>query len=434
MPGWGGLRRFERQWIAGLAFGLLAAVCGLFFIFGFWRILWLAAIPPVGYGILLFLLGVFWSVLATRRFYWQLMTWSPMDGQESAARKALLRGPKIVVVGGGSGLGTILRGLKKITANLTAIVTVADDGGSSGRIRKEFGMLPPGDIRNCLIAMADIEPLMERLMQYRFNGGTGLAGHSFGNLFLTAMTGITGDFEQAIRASSQVLAVRGHVYPSTLENIILKAELVDGSIVKGESAIGKSTVPIKQLSMEPDHAGPVPEALTALKEADIIILGPGSLYTSVIPNLLVKETAEAIRRSSALKVYICNAMTQSGETVGYSAADHVRSIIEHAGSGLIDYALINTKTIPPDLTERYREEGAAPVEADMQQVRVLGVIPMGSPLILTKDIVRHDADQLAAIVLGLLRTDEGQGRIRARVARRVSRIMRVLTGSFHIHR
>lgn len=433
MPRWGELRRFERLWIAGLTFGLSAAVCGIFFIFGFWRIIWIP-MRSTWYGILLLALGVFWSALSTRHFYWQLMTWSPKDDRESVADKLLQRGPKIVVLGGGSGLGTILRGLKQITANLTAIVTVADDGGSSGRIRKEFGMLPPGDIRNCLIAMADLEPLMERLMQYRFNGGTGLAGHSFGNLFLTAMTGITGDFEQAIRASSQVLAVRGRVLPSTLENIILKAELVDGSVVVGESEIGKSTQTIERLAMEPHEARPVPEALTAIDEADIIILGPGSLYTSVIPNLLVRETVEAIRRSPAIKVYICNAMTQPGETIGYTASDHVRAIIDHAGRGVIDYVLINTKNIPSELLERYKEEGGAPVEADMQMVRSLGVSPLGSALIFTTDYVRHDADQLAAIVLGLLRTTEDHGRIRSRVVRRLNQIMRVLTGSLNIHR
>lgn len=427
MPGWGGLRRFERQWLVGLTFGLLAIVCGFFYMFGFWRIVWLP-MAPIWYGITLLALGFFWAALATRRFFWQVLTWSPGDTGESAAEKVLQQGPKIVVVGGGSGLGTILRGLKKITSNLTAIVTVADDGGSSGRIRKEFGILPPGDIRNCLIALADIEPLMEQLMQYRFNGGTGLAGHSFGNLFLAAMTEITGDFDQAIRASSQVLAVRGRVLPSTLENVILQAELVDGSIIRGESAIGKCPARIRQLTMEPGEVLPVPEAITAIDEADIIILGPGSLYTSVIPNLLVKDTAEAIRRSSALKVYICNAMTQPGETVSYSAADHVQAIIEHAGPGLIDYVLINIKTIPKDLLERYLEEGASPVEADIVRVKALGVIPLTSPLILTQDYVRHDAEQLASIVLGLLRTAEGKGRMRLRVARKLKRIIRMVTG------
>jgi uncharacterized cofD-like protein len=378
-------------------------------------------------------LGFFWAALATRRFFWQVLTWSPRDGDESAANKVLLRGPKIVVVGGGSGLGMILRGLKKITSNLTAIVTVADDGGSSGRIRKEFGILPPGDIRSCLIALADIEPLMEQLMQYRFNGGTGLAGHSFGNLFLTAMTEITGDFDQAIRASSQVLAVRGRVLPSTLENVVLKAELVDGEIIQGESAIGKSPTRIRQLSMEPAEVQPVPEAVSAIAEADIIILGPGSLYTSIIPNLLVRETAEAIRRSSALKVYICNAMTQPGETVGYSAADHVQAIIDHAGPGLIDYVLINIKSIPKEMLERYQEEGASPVVADLARVRALGVEPLSSPIILTQDFVRHDADQLSSIVLGLLRTTEGRhGRLRFRVMRRIRRLIRIVAGMVHI--
>lgn len=433
MPGWGGLRRFERQWLVGLTFGLLAIVCGFFYMFGFWRIIWMP-VEPIWYGITLIGLGFFWAALATRRFFWQMLTWSPGDAEESVAEKVLQHGPKIVVVGGGSGLGTILRGLKQVTSNLTAIVTVADDGGSSGRIRQEFGILPPGDIRNCLIALADIEPLMEQLMQYRFNGGTGLAGHSFGNLFLTAMTEITGDFEQAIRASSQVLAVRGRVLPSTLENVVLNAELVDGSLIRGESAIGKSPTRIRQLSMEPADVRPVPEAITAIEEADMIILGPGSLYTSVIPNLLVKDTAEAIRRSSALKIYICNAMTQPGETVGYSAADHVQAIIEHAGPGLIDYALINVKSIPKEMLERYQEEGASPVEADTARVKALGVTPLTSPLILTQDYVRHDAEQLASIVLGLLRAAEDRGKIRIRVTRRLKRILRMVAGMVSVQR
>lgn len=318
--------------------------------------------------------------------------------------KPIKKGPKIVVLGGGTGLGTILRGLKEITSNLTAIVTVADDGGSSGRLRKEFGILPPGDIRNCLVALADLEPLMERLMQYRFSGSSNLAGHSFGNLFITAMTDITGDFEAAIKESSKVLAVRGQVLPATLENVQLKALLADGAVANGESLISKSGQPIQKISLEPADCRPVPEAVSAIKEADLIILGPGSLFTSIIPNLLVKEIAAAIRRAEAIKLYICNAMTQPGETDNYSASDHVRAIINHAGQGLVDIMLVNTEPITEDILKRYAEEGARPVKVDLEQIKSLGVTPLASRIIVKSTVVRHDARKLAKIVNSLARS------------------------------
>lgn len=422
MPETGGLRRIEANWLAGLTFGVLITVCGLLLMAGFWRFSWIPA-PAVFQGLVFLAIGVGWIVATTRKFFWGVITWSPREEKDPEIVRSLMRGPKIVVLGGGTGLGTILRGLKQVTANLTAIVTVADDGGSSGRLREEFGMLPPGDIRSCIIALADLEPLMEQLMQYRFNGGTGLAGHSFGNLFLVALTEITGDFERAIRASSHVLAVRGRVLPSTLENAVLYAELEDGRHVAGESSIGQSSSPIRRLTMEPEDASPIPEALEAICEADMLILGPGSLYTSVIPNLLVQETVEAIRSSSAIKVYICNAMTQAGETIGYTAADHVQAILDHAGPGLIDYVLVNTEEIPEPLLERYRLEGSAPVEADLDRIRSLGPIPLGAPIILTTDYVRHDADRLAQFMLGLIRAENRRG-LGVRVAKRLLRLVR----------
>ena len=423
MPGSRGLRRIEQQWLVWLTFGLVIAVSGLFLVTGFWE---LAGKPWISLtvGVALCTVGLWLAVAVTRRLFWEVLTWSPQEEKSPEMVKALQRGPKIVVVGGGSGLGTILRGLKHYTANLTAIVTVADDGGSSGRLRKEFGILPPGDIRNCLIALADLEPLMEKLLQFRFNGGTGLAGHSFGNLFLAAMTEIEGDYEQAIRASSQVLAVRGRVIPATLENVVLTAELDDGTVITGESAIGQIPRRIRRLRLEPDDVSPVPQAIEAIKDADIIILGPGSLFTSVIPNLLVRETAEAIRASSAIKVYVCNAMTEYGETVGFTASDHVRAIIDHAGPDLIDYVLINTREIPEALLERYRKEGAEPVQPDTDKIRELGPIPLGAPLILTKDYVRHDADRLARIVLSILRT-QGKLGVKTRVVRRLRKVLKI---------
>lgn len=309
---------------------------------------------------------------------------------------------RIVVIGGGTGLGTILRGLKKITHHLTAIVTVADDGGSSGRLRKEFGILPPGDIRNCLIAMADLEPLMEQLMQFRFNGGSGLAGHSFGNLFLTAMTGITGDFQKAIEASVKVLAVKGRIFAATLDNVSLRAELQDGMVVCGESTIGQSKAPIKRIYLEPATAKAVPESLQAIAEADLIIIGPGSLFTSVIPPLLVKEILAAVKASAATKIYICNVMTQPGETDGFTAADHLRALLEHTDDKLVDYMIVNNQEVPPEARAAYAEEGAEPVLPDREKITALGVCPIAAPLLNTNGLVRHDADLLAKLLVELM--------------------------------
>ena len=341
-----------------------------------------------------------------------------------------VKGPKIVVIGGGTGLGTILRGLKLITSHLTAIVTVADDGGSSGRLRREYGMLPPGDIRNCLVALADLEPLMERLMQYRFTGDSELGGHSFGNLFLAAMTEITGDFEVAIKESSNILAVRGRVLPATLADVTLNAELENGEIVRGESNVSKLKLPIRRITLEPKHCMPVPEAIAAIKDADLIVLGPGSLYTSIIPNLLVCEVAQAIRNSGALKIYICNAMTQPGETVNYSASDHLRAIIDHAGPGLIDMTIINTDPIPEEMLKRYAEEGSQPVLADLDKVRSMGVTPLGARIIVKTNLIRHDAGKLAELILHLAQTNKmgfGLGRL---IPKQLYRFIKGISGVF----
>jgi uncharacterized cofD-like protein len=343
-------------------------------------------------------------------------------------RGMLNNGPKIVVIGGGTGLGTILRGLKELTSHLTAIVAVGDDGGSSGRLRREFGILPPGDIRSCLVAMANLEPLMERLMQYRFSGDSPLAGHNFGNLFLTAMTDITGDFEAAIKESSKVLAVRGQVLPATLENITLKAELIDGSFVYGESKISRSKAPIKRLYIEPEGSRPVPEALNAIMEADVIIIGPGSLYTSTIPNLLVKEIAEAIKMAPALKVYICNAMTQPGETDDYTASDHIKAIFSHSGDGLMDIALVNTEPIPPEILARYKQEGAQPVVADFDKIKNYGVTPLGAKIIAKSNVIRHDATKLTRMIYQLSRTQKIGNNFGKGITRQLFRFFKSLPG------
>jgi uncharacterized cofD-like protein len=251
------------------------------------------------------------------------------------------RGPKIVAIGGGTGLSTLLRGLKEYSTNLTAIVTVADDGGSSGRLRHELGMIPPGDFRQCLVALAEVEPLMTRLFQYRFTEGEALEGHSFGNLFIAAMTAITGNFEVAIRESSRVLAVRGQIVPSTIENLTLCAEFEDDATIAGESVIHLARKRIRRIFLKPAHPPAYPEAMKAILSADLIVIGPGSVYTSVLPNLLVDEITRSIRSSRAVKVYVCNIATEDGETDGYFVADHIRAFDSHVGPNLFQYVMVN---------------------------------------------------------------------------------------------
>lgn len=369
---------------------------------------WLPARPSTAATGLMVLAGGFLLVFLGLRNAIQSVVQAVRPGQGrdlvSAvyARRQQERGPRLVGLGGGTGLGTLLRGLKSHTAHLTAVVTVADNGGSSGRLRTEMGILPPGDVRMCLVALADTEPLMERLFQYRFHqAGEGLAGHNFGNLFIAALTAITGDFERAIKESSKVLAVQGQVLPSTLQNVVLRAELEDGRVVVGESDIPLARGRIRRVTLEPPDAQALPEALAAVEAAEVIILGPGSLYTSVIPNLLVGGMAEAIRRSPAVKVYVCNVMSQPGETDGYTVSDHVRAVLDHAGPGVIDYVLVNTSEVPPPLLRKYQEQGAAPVAYDSERLAELGVIPVTGDLASLTDLVRHDPERLARAILAL---------------------------------
>lgn len=317
-------------------------------------------------------------------------------------RRHLEKGPRIVAVGGGTGLSTILHGLKQYTTNITAIVTVADDGGSSGRLREEFDILPPGDIRNCLVALADTEPLMQRLFQYRFAQESPLKGHSFGNLFITAMTQITGDFERAVQASSKVLAIRGRVVPATNAKVRLIAEHEDGSVTRGEANISKATLPIRRVYLDPGRCSPTAEALEHIREANAIILGPGSLYTSIIPNLLVDKMVDSIVASKALKLYVCNVMTQSRETGGYRASDHVRSLVGHTNPGIIQVCLVNTGKIPEELLGRYRLEDAHPVEADVDQIRALGYQVVAEDLLGIEGVIRHDPDKVARLIFHLI--------------------------------
>ena len=313
----------------------------------------------------------------------------------------LKRGYKIVTVGGGTGLATLLRGLKKHTSNLSAVVTVSDDGGSSGRLQKELGVLPPGDIRNCLVALADDEALVTDLFRYRFTEGDGLTGHSFGNLFLAAMTGITGNFDEAIKVSSRVLNIKGRVLPATLAVARLCAKLENGAVVEGESNISKSRTPIERVYLEPSGAQPLDEVIGAIREADAIVLGPGSLYTSILPNLLVARIASEIAASNAVKIYVCNVMTQPGETVNYTASRHVEALFTNTGARVCDIAIVNDE-LPRKLLDAYAEEGQLPVVVDKTRLDRLGITTVRASVISETQTVRHDPEKLAAVVIGVI--------------------------------
>jgi len=317
-------------------------------------------------------------------------------------RKQLGRGPKIVTIGGGTGLSVLLTGLKDYTSNITAIVTVADDGGSSGRLRQEFDILPPGDIRNCLVALADAPTLMRDLFQFRFGKDSEFSGHNFGNLFITVMTRLTGDFEKAIKETSKVLALRGQVIPSTLDNVVLVAQHKNGSVTEGENNIPKAHLPIDSVSLKPQASQGTPEALRAIAEARIIILGPGSLYTSIIPNLLIKEISDKIAASNAIKVYVCNVMTQPGETDGFSAADHVRALLAHSHPRIMDYCIVNTGEMPKDALLRYEQQGSYPVISDRKNIENMGYRVIEEDAVVSDDVIRHDPAKLAKIILGLI--------------------------------
>lgn len=303
--------------------------------------------------------------------------------------------PRIVVMGGGTGLSVMLRGLKEKPLDITAIVTVADDGGSSGILRNELQMPPPGDIRNVLTALADVEPSLSEMLKYRFHSGTALAGHSLGNLILAAMTDITGDFVSGIRELSRVLAVRGRVLPAADQAVVLKAEMFDGTIVEGESNIPKCGKRIKRVYMEPEDAQALPEAIEALRQADAILIGPGSLYTSIIPTLLVKELAEAVIQSNAVKMFVCNVMTQPGETDNYSVGDHLEAVHQHIGHHLFDYVIVNDGEIPPQVQDKYAEKGAKAVHLDLEEVKSRGYEVIADSLVLFRTYLRHDADKLS---------------------------------------
>ncbi len=317
------------------------------------------------------------------------------------------RGPKIVAVGGGTGLSTMLRGLKRYTRNLTAVVTVADDGGGSGMLRRDIGMPPPGDIRHCMEALANTEPIMQQLLTYRFTEGS-LTGQSFGNLILAALNGVTGSFEEAVRQMSHVLAITGQVVPVTSADVQLEAVFENGARVVGESKIfafkKEQDCRIEHVALIPERPAALPAALEAIAQADLILLGPGSLYTSVIPNLLVEGIAEAIARADAPKIYVCNIMTQEGETEGYTAADHVEALLRHGAPGLLDLCLANSAPVQPGLLEKYREEDAAPLTVDRERIAALGLGLVERPVAGGDgNYARHDPDLLARAILEIYR-------------------------------
>ena len=338
---------------------------------------------------------------------WQKTNLSMLDGSDNEAllenlyrRRKLNRGPRIVAVGGGTGLSMLLKGIKHITNNITAVVTVGDDGGSSGRLREEMGVLPPGDIRNCIAALADDEDLVTKLFQYRFKTGEGLEGHSFGNLFLTALCSITGDMVRAVKESSNVLSIRGRVLPSTLDDMKLVAEMEDGRIIHGESNIPEAHGKIKRLYTEPDDCRALPDVIEAIRNAELIILGPGSLYTSVTPNLLIKEIANEISKSNAKKIYVCNIMTQPGETDNYSVSDHVKALMQHAESkDIIETVLVND-FLPSNLANKYQLSGSYPVKLDYENLKKLGVKVFSRKLIedSKEGLVRHSSHRVARAI------------------------------------
>jgi uncharacterized cofD-like protein len=341
----------------------------------------------------------------------------------SPQKTARERGIRVVAIGGGTGLSTLLKGLKRfvlspseiaaapaatpLIRDLCAVVTVSDDGGSSGRLRKELNMLPPGDIRNCIVALSEDEALLSKLFRHRFEKGSGLEGHSFGNLFLAALTSITHDFSEAVRLSSEILLTRGHIHPATTSNIELEALMEDGTRVRGETKITASKVRIQELFLVPADVDPLPQTLDAIARADIISIGPGSLFTSLIPNLLVHGISEAIVNSPATKVYICNLMTQANESLGLTAADHIRALNRHAGQQIFDYALINRTPVSDELKAKYALEGACQIVADLDAIEELGVIPVLGDYLEEGEVARHntvrvasDLVQLAAPVAG----------------------------------
>lgn len=399
-----------KRWFALIFLGAVLMTLGVLILFDikpvFYTMVFIRKIAMnvstewIAFAIVMFGAGMFFKG-------WQKTNLSMLDGADKQSllenlyrRRKLNRGPKIVAVGGGTGLSMLLRGIKNITNNVTAVVTVGDDGGSSGRLREEMGVLPPGDIRNCIAALADDEDLVTKLFQYRFRNGEGLEGHSFGNLFLTALCSITGDMVRAVKESSNVLSIRGRVLPSTLDDMKLVAEMEDGRIIHGESNIPEAHGKIKRLFTDPQNCHALADVISAIREAELIILGPGSLYTSVIPNLLIQEISHEIAKSNAKKIYVCNIMTQPGETDGYSVCDHVNAIMKHAGSKKVIDAVLVNDFMPSNLAKKYEMAGSYPVKLDLDNLKKLGVKLVTRKLIedSKEGLVRHSSNRVARAI------------------------------------
>ncbi|MPQ33513.1 YvcK family protein [Clostridium estertheticum] len=372
------------------------------------------SLPKIVLSALIIVLGaliIYVAIIQIIKFFIILVNTGSIDVAISSKKfedliyekRVLIKGPKIVVIGGGTGLSTMLRGLKKYTNNITAIVTVADDGGGSGVLREDLGILPPGDIRNCILALADTEPLMDELLQYRFKDGR-LKDQSFGNLFLAAMDGISNNFEEAVHKMSSVLAVTGRVIPVTLDNMTLKAKLKNGNIIDGESNIPKGVIdnksPIDEVFIEPTDARALKEALVAINEADAVILGPGSLYTSIIPNILVKEIRNALYKTKSIRIYVSNIMTQPGESDNYTVNDHIKAINRHAKGKVVDYVLVNTGKISSELELRYRNDNSKMVIINEEEIKKQGIGIIRSDFVkIGKGHIRHDTEKLATILV-----------------------------------
>ncbi len=392
-----------KRWIGLSTFGVILLIVGTVNLRSeeFWCIQFLDVVVVIS-GIIILILGI------KRMMRSFIAVFAPASkGTELVdilyQKKQLSRGPRIVAVGGGTGLSVLLSGLKVYSSNISAVVTVADDGGSSGRLRQQFDVLPPGDIRNCLVALADAPELLRDLFQFRFDQNSEFSGHSFGNLFLTVMTRLTGDFEKAIKETSKVLALRGQVIPSTLGNVQLVAYYQDGSKVVGEDLIPKALKKINRVSLTPLESQATPDALKAIREAQIIVLGPGSLYTSIIPNLLVKEITDAIAQSEAIKVYVCNVMTQPGETDDYTVSDHIKALMDHSCAHIIDYCVVNNGEVPAEVLERYLHQSSHFVVNDRKKIENMGCRVVEEDFSMIQNgVIRHDSDKLAKIVLSFI--------------------------------
>ena len=387
-----------KRWILLCCFGVI--LCSMGFVITITE-------PQATSGSLIVLLGVGIVAVSIRKIIKSVVTvLLPQRENELVnimyQKRYLERGPRIVVIGGGTGLSVLLHGLKEFTSNITAIVTVGDDGGSSGRLRSQYNMPPPGDIRNCLVALADSEALMSDLFQFRFKEAGELEGHSFGNLFILAMLKVTGDFEKAIREASKILSIRGRVVPSTVKMVTLMAQHKDGSMTVGESNITKARSPIERMHLKPEGCGASQDALEAIQNAEAIILGPGSLYTSILPNLLIEDIANALALVPVPKVYVCNVMTQPHETDHFTAFDHVNVLIEHSRPEVVSHVIVNTGLIPANVLAKYAKEEAYPVSADPTKIRSLGYEVMDDNIITYHDTVRHNSRRVSKMILELV--------------------------------